>query len=48
MPKTLFDFSEIFVGCIHTEDFTNSIKRGEIKVLLANSFIVMQNCSSKD
>ena len=48
MPKTLFDFSEMFVGCIHTEDFTNAIKREEIKLLLANSFIVMQDCGSKE
>ena len=47
MSKTLFDFSEMFVGCIHTEDFTNAIKREEAKVLLANSFIVMQDCGSK-
>ncbi|CAG8689404.1 3289_t:CDS:1, partial [Ambispora gerdemannii] len=38
---------EMFVGCIHTEDFTNAIKKEEIKILLANSFIVMQDCSSK-
>jgi hypothetical protein len=47
MSRTLFDFSEMFVGCIHTEDFTNAVKKEEIKLLLANSFIVMQDCSSR-
>lgn len=48
MPKTLFDFSEMFVGCIHTEDFTNAIKKEELKILLANSYMVMQDCGSQD
>ncbi|KLL03864.1 MAG: hypothetical protein MRERV_32c039 [Mycoplasmataceae bacterium RV_VA103A] len=48
MTRTLFDFGDLFVGCIHTKDFTNAIKREEIKILLANSYIVMQNCSSKN
>ncbi|CAG8843136.1 18582_t:CDS:2, partial [Gigaspora margarita] len=47
MTRTLFDFSDLFVDCIHTEDFTNAVKRGEIKILLANSYIVMRDCSSK-
>ena len=48
MPRTLFDFSKMFVGCIHTEDFTNAVKREEFKILLANSYMVMQDCSNRD
>ncbi|CAJ0748973.1 12483_t:CDS:2 [Entrophospora sp. SA101] len=47
MIKTLFDFSEMFVSCIHTDDFTNAIKREEAKILLANSFMVMQDCKAR-
>ncbi|CAG8662166.1 5906_t:CDS:1, partial [Paraglomus brasilianum] len=37
----------MFVGCIHTEDFTNAVRKEELKILLASSYIVMQDCSRK-
>jgi hypothetical protein len=43
MPKTLFDFSEMVVKCIHTEDFTNALKVKEIKVTFANLLITVHD-----
>jgi hypothetical protein len=40
-----FDFSEMVVECIHTEDFTNALKSEEIKITLANFLITIQNYS---
>ena len=48
MPKTLFDFSELSVSCIHTKDFTNAIKKEEIRLMFANFFRVVQFCSAND
>jgi hypothetical protein len=45
MAKTLFDFSEMVVECIHTEDFTNALKVEEIKTTLANFFITIKGFS---
>jgi hypothetical protein len=35
MPKTLFEFSEMMVSCLHQEEFTNTIKKTQLKTLLA-------------
>jgi len=48
MPKTLFDFSELSVNCIHTEDFTNAVKKEEIKLILANFLQIIQFCGEND
>ena len=45
MAKTLFDFSEMVVVCIHAEDFTNALKADEIKTTLANFFITVKDYS---
>jgi len=47
MPKTLFDFSELSVACIHTQDFTNAIKKEEIRLMFANFLRIVQFCSSQ-
>ena len=48
MRKTLFDFSDLFIGCIHIEDFTNAVKREEIKLMFANFLQIIQFCSEND
>ena len=48
MPKTLFDFSELAVDCIHTEDFTNAVKKEEIKLIFANFLQIVQFCGEND
>ena len=46
MPKTLFDFSEMVVRCVHTRDFTNALKKEEIKIIFANFLVTVHNYSN--
>ena len=48
MPKTFFDFSELAVDCIHTEDFTNAVKKEEIKLIFANFLQIIKFCGEND
>lgn len=48
MSKTLFDFSEMVVECVRTEDFTNSVKEDKFKLILANFLITVQNYSQRN
>lgn len=48
MTKTLFDFSDLSVNCIHQPDFTNAIKKEEIRLMFANFLRVTQLCSSQE
>ena len=48
MSQTLFDFSNLFVDCIHQEDFTNAIKKEEIKLIFADFLQIVQLCSSQE
>jgi len=48
MSQTLFDFSNLFVDCIHQEDFTNAIKKEEIKLIFADFLQTVQLCSSQE
>ena len=48
MTQTLFDFSDLSVACIHREDFTNAIKKEEIRLMFANFLRVIQFCSGSD
>ncbi len=48
MTQTLFDFSDLFVGCIHTKVFTNAINQEEIRLIFANFLSVVKYCSKND
>lgn len=48
MRKTLFDFSELSVECIHAGDFTNAIEKAEVKSIFANFLRIIQLCSESD
>ena len=35
MPKTFFDFSELIIGCVHQDGFTNTVIKNQFKIILA-------------
>src|SRR5947208_1293672 len=48
MTKTFFDFSEMMIGCLHEQGFTNTIKQDKLKAILAELFKTTQFFSSND
>ena len=48
MPKTFFDFSEMIIGCLHQDGFTNTVKKSQFKVVLAELLTALENFSIHD
>jgi len=48
VPKTFFDFSEMIIGCLHQDGFTNTVKRNQFKAILAELLTVFELFSTND
>lgn len=48
MSKTFFDFSEMIIGCLHQDGFTNTVKKEEVKVMLSELLQMVQIFSAND
>lgn len=48
MSNTWFDFSEMIINCLHQDGFTNVVKKGEIKVMLAELLQAVQVFGAND
>ena len=48
MPKTFFDFSEMKIGCLHQNGFTNTVKRNQFKTILVELLTALELFSTYD
>ncbi|CAG8558484.1 5067_t:CDS:2 [Ambispora gerdemannii] len=48
VPKTFFDFSEMIIGCLHQDGFTNTVKRNQFKAILAELLTALELFSTHD
>jgi hypothetical protein len=48
VPKTFFDFSELTIGCLHQDGFTNTIKKNQCKTILAKLLTALELFSTHD
>jgi len=48
VSKTSFDFSEMIVSCLHQDGFTNTVKKSQFKVILAELLTVLETFSAHD
>jgi hypothetical protein len=48
VSKSFFDFSEMIIGCLHQDGFTNTIKSSQFKTVLAELLTALETFSTHD